>query len=154
MHSISCKNAWLYVCCSCTHCAHSQWQSCSSSSEGARTKTISFKIYCFFNCNIMHTGINSCCVNRPNRQIDDLCSFSRSLSLSLSLSCLGSSAQPNAASNIEKKRRKLHICAALSAANGVRCRQFFSIHSFSLGAKNHLFSNREVNNNNDKKRTN
>lgn len=120
-----------------------------ANSKTTENEPFRWKIYGSFNCNIMHTGINSCCVNRPNRQIYDLCPRSFSLSVLFSPFYFDQalhSATQKAASTREKKTTHMHLHTnrALHRAQMVCCLFFW--------CKNHLFSNREVNNNRTKKK--
>lgn len=119
-----------------------------ANSKTTENEPFRWKIYGSFNCNIMHTGINSCCVNRPNRQIYDLCPRSFSLSPSFSLLLRLGTTQCYTKSSIHTREKNdtyalTHKPSVAQSTNGVL--PFFR-------CKNHLFSNREVNNNRTKKK--
>lgn len=96
----------------------------------------------------MHTGINSCCVNRPNRQIYDLCSLALAISLRLSHSLTLEHFVLFYFTNSATQKKTMHTARTLQHRNNYRAYMplcFFSLVRFRC--KNHLFSNREVNKN-------
>lgn len=100
-----------------------------ANSKTTENEPFRWKIYGSFNCNIMHTGINSCCVNRPNRQIYDLCPRSFSLSVLFSFTStrhyivLHKKQHPH-------ERKKRHICTYTRTERCTEhkwCAAFFSV---------------------------